>query len=245
MFENDAEFEIRKKRDIATMAGDGEFRALSKQWLEQSVRHRYSYNFRWLGMPIIQYPADVIAIQELIWSIKPRVVIETGVARGGGLIFYASILQLLGGDGVAVGVELALGDENRALIKSHPMAERVRIIDGSSTAPETIAAVKAHIGDRGPVLVILDSNHTHEHVLVELELYSHLVAAGSYILVCDTVVDDLPVEFMLDRPWRPGDSPNSAVREFVKKNSRFEIDRSFDDRLLLSVSPGGFLRCRK
>ncbi len=243
MFENDAEFETRKQRDIAAMAADKEFCALGRAWFTESFRHRYSYNFRWMGLPIIQYPADIIAMQELIWQIKPHTVIETGIARGGSLAFYASMLEMTGSGGHVIGVELALGDENRKAIMSHPLSHRIKLVDGSSIAVETIAKVKAIVGSNAPVLVVLDSHHDHDHVLAELRAYERFVKKASYIVVFDTVIEHLPENALGDRPWGPGNNPKSAIDVFLKENARFEIDRSYDDKLHLSVCPGGFLRC--
>jgi cephalosporin hydroxylase len=242
-FEDDKTFEARKKENIARMAGDDAFARSSADWFRRSVEHRYSYNFRWLGLPIIQYPADIAAMQELVWAVRPGTIVETGVARGGSLVFYASLMQLLGGDGKVIGVEIALGDENRKLIMSHPMAGRIDIVDGSSTDPGVAAQVKAKAQGHGPVLVVLDSHHGHEHVLNELRLYAPLVGKGSYVVVFDTVVEDLPGGLFDGRPWGPGDNPKTAVQAFLKENGRFEIDRSFNDKLQLSVCPDGFLRC--
>jgi cephalosporin hydroxylase len=243
MSESDADFEARKQRDIDDMRADDDFRTLSRKWFAQSIRHRYSYNFRWLGLPIIQYPADIIAVQELIWRIKPHAIVETGIARGGSIMFYASMLELLGGNGIAVGVEIALSAENREAIEAHRFGRRVKIVDGSSISAESVERVKAIVGKRGPVLVVLDSHHTHDHVLAELRAYAPLVGRDSYIVVFDTVVDDLAPEDVGARPWHPGNSPKSALHEFLGETDRFQIDRSFDDRLLLSVCPEGFLRC--
>jgi cephalosporin hydroxylase len=243
MFESDKEFESRKQRDIAAMAADKEFCALGRSWFTQSFRHRYSYNFRWMGLPIIQYPADIIAMQELIWQIKPHSVIETGVARGGSLVFYASMLELLGTIGHVIGVELALGDENRKAIMAHPLSRRIRLVDGSSIAVETVAKVEHIVNDNAPVLVVLDSHHGHEHVLAELRAYERFVKKGSYIVVFDTVIENLPEDALGDRPWGPGNNPKTAIDVFLKENPRFEIDRGYDDKLHLSVCPGGFLRC--
>lgn len=245
MPENDAEFEKRKLQDIAAMAKDPTFQSMSRDWLINSFRHRYSYNFRWLGLPIIQYPADIVAMQEVIWQMRPQVIVETGVARGGSLVFYASMLQLLGQDGVVVGVEVALTDENRKAIETHPLAGRIRLVDGSSVADETVAQVKRTVGAAAPVLVILDSLHTHDHVLQELRAYAPLVRRGSYLVVFDTLIENLPAEVIGDRPWGKGDNPKTAVQAFLKETNRFEIDRSFDDRLLLSVCSTGFLRCTR
>jgi cephalosporin hydroxylase len=243
MPESDADFEKRKRTDVAAMASDEEFRSLSREWIAQSVKHRYSYNFRWLGLPIIQYPADIIAMQELIWCVRPSAIVETGVARGGSLVFYASMLALLGGDGIVVGIEVALTDETRSAIHAHPLSSRIRLVDGSSVAVETVEKVREIVAGRGPILVVLDSNHTHEHVLDELRHYSPLVGKDSYIVLFDTVVDMLSVETMGSRPWQHGNSPLSALRAFLAENDRFEVDDSFDKRLLLSVCPEGFLRC--
>lgn len=243
MPESDAEFENRKRADIAVMASDDDFRSVSRDWFARSVKHRYSYNFRWLGLPIIQYPADIIAMQELVWRIRPKVIVETGVARGGSLVFYASLLELLAGDGTVVGVEVGLSAESRSAIQGHPLARRIRLVDGSSVADETVRQVRSLVAARAPVLVILDSNHTHEHVLAELRQYSSLVSKGSYVVVFDTVVEMLPEELRWSRPWGPGNGPLSAARAFLAENERFEVDESFDQRLLLSVCPEGFLRC--
>jgi len=243
MPENNTEFKARKQRDIKAMSADQEFRDVSRDWFVRSIQHRYSYNFCWMGLPIIQYPGDIIALQELIWQIRPRAIIETGVARGGSLLFYASMLELLGSDGLVVGVELSLSDENRASIESQPLARRIKLVDGSSVSLAAVAATKLAVANRGPVLVTLDSNHTHDHVLAELRAYSSLVRHGSYIVVFDTVIEELPPIAIGERPWGTGNSPKSAVAAFLAETNRFEIDHSFDDRLLLSVCPGGFLRC--
>jgi cephalosporin hydroxylase len=243
MPESDAEFEARKLRSIAAMAADTTFRSVGDDWFLRAFQHRYSYNFRWLGVPIIQFPADIVAMQELIWHVRPQVIIETGVARGGSLIFYASILQLLNNDGVVIGVEIALTSENRTIIQSHPLGRYIRIVDGSSITHDTVMTVRAGAGARAPILVILDSYHTHEHVLQELRAYAPLVSRGSYVVVFDTVVDDLPPHVHGERPWGPGNNPKTAVHAFLKETDRFEIDRSFDRRLQLSSCPEGFLRC--
>jgi cephalosporin hydroxylase len=242
MAESDIKFSSEKARHIAAMAGDRAFRALSQNWMVESIRHRYSYNFSWLGLPIIQYPADIIALQELVWRIRPGAIIETGVARGGSLIFYASLLELLG-RGQVIGVEVALAPENREAIEGHPLSKRIRLVDGSSIAPETIATVTQAVQGQDPVLVILDSHHTHSHVMEELRGYAPLVKKGSYIAVLDTVIEHLPPDAIGNRPWKKGDNPMTAAEAFVKECDRFEIDHSFDGRLLLSVAPKGFLRC--
>lgn len=236
-------FEQRNRVHIARMAADTDLRELSRRWLARSLTHEYSYHFRWMGLPIIQYPQDILAIQEIIWSVRPEVVIETGIARGGSLVFYASLLELIGGAGSVVGVEVDLRPENREALNVHPMRKRITIIEGSSIAGEVLERVSAAVGDRRPVVVILDSHHTHQHVLRELELYSRFVTSGSYLVVLDTVVELLPEASRNDRPWKMGNSPLTAVREFLQRSNRFRVDEDIDTKLQISVAPSGYLKC--
>ena len=209
----------------------------------EMVALRYLYNFDWLGMPIIQLPQDILAVQELIWRVRPAAIVETGVARGGSIVFSASMLQLLGGDGLVVGVEIDIRPHNRAAIERHPLARRIRLIEGSSIDPTVFERVRAQIGARAPVMVFLDSNHTHDHVLAELRLYNRLVGRGSYIVVYDSVIDRLPAEQSAGRPWGPGNNPLTAVHAFLSETSRFEIDCDTEDKLVLTCCPDGFLHC--
>ena len=227
------------------MAADADLQRVSGELFRRSFEHRYSYNFSWMGRPIIQYPQDIVAMQELIWSVKPDLIVETGIAHGGSLVFYASMLELLGDDGIVLGVDVDIRPHNRIAIEEHPMARRIRMIEGSSIDPSIVAQVSEIAAGRKKVLVALDSNHTHEHVLRELELYSPYVTEGSYLVVFDTVVDDLPGSAFPDRPWGPGDNPKTAVRQFLRDNDRFVIDNQVDHKLLLTVSPDGYLRCVK
>jgi len=219
----------------------------SKVFLKDSIESRYSYNFKWMGRPIIQYPQDIIAVQELIWDIKPDLIIETGVAHGGSAVFFASLLELnaqSGGpkDAEVCCVEIELRAHNREAILSHPMYPRLRIFDGSSV-DEKIAKVIAEKAARcRRVMVILDSNHTHDHMLGELSLYAPLVTVGSYCVVFDTVIEDLDGVEFADRPWGKGNNPKTAVAEFLKMNSDFVVDYSIDEKLLISAAPGGYLK---
>lgn len=231
--------------NIAAQRRDTDVQALSRLWMRLTAQSKYSYNFRWLGRPIIQFPQDMVAIQELIWDIKPAVVVETGIAHGGSLIFHASILELLGGEREVIGVDIDIRPHNKAEIEKHPLARRITMFQGSSIDPAIVAQVKQRVAGRGPVLVILDSNHTHDHVLAELQAYAPLAARGSYVVVFDTVVDDMPADFFPDRPWGPGNNPKTAVREFLKTNDRFEVDRDLEAKLLITVAPEGYLRCVK
>ena len=242
---------------IASLGLDKGLQDDSVAWIRKTAKHNYSYNFDWLGRPIIQYPQDMVAMQELIWSIRPDLIIETGIAHGGSLIFSASMLALLdmcdaieAGENLdpkmskrkALGIDIDIRAHNRAAIEAHPMASRIQMIQGSSIAPEIIAQVKAMAANYSRVMVCLDSNHTHEHVLAELEAYAPLTSVGSYCVVFDTVVEDMPKEMFPDRPWGPGDNPKTAVWEYLKTHTEFEIDKSIQHKLLITVAPDGYLR---
>lgn len=231
----------------------------SHEFMIASTQPKYSYNFSMLGRPIIQYPQDMVAVQELIWRIKPDFVIETGVAHGGSLILSASMLALLdyceaveAGRPLdpattprrALGIDIDIRAHNRAAIEAHPMSHRIDMLQGSSIAPEMIAEVRKRAERHERVLVFLDSNHTHEHVLAELEAYAPLVSPGSYCIVFDTVIEDLPAGMYPDRPWDVGNNPKTAVREFLSRNHDFEVDEDMDAKLLITVAPGGYLRRR-
>ena len=242
---DEQEFQGERRASITAMGADESLADLSTEWFRRSVAYRYSYNFSWLGLPIIQYPQDILAMQELIWEIQPDLIVETGIARGGSLVFYASMLRLLGGQGRVLGIDIDIRPHNRAAIEGHPMADRIDMIEGSSVAPAVVEQVTSAAAGRENVLVVLDSHHTHEHVLQELEAYSPLVKPGGYLVVFDTVIEDMPAGSFPDRPWDKGNNPATAVRAFLTSNDRFEVDRSIDDKLLISVAPGGYLRCVK
>lgn len=236
---------------VAIAGADAELQAKSDAWLAHSFRHQYSYNFTWLGRPIIQYPQDVMALQELVWTIKPDLIIETGIAHGGSLILNASLLALLDlcegrteAPRRVVGVDIDIRPHNRAAIEEHPLFSRISLIQGSSVADEIIEQVRREAATAERVLVILDSNHTHEHVLRELELYGPLASVGSYCVVFDTVVEHMPAEFFPDRPWGPGNNPKTAVHEYLASPAGqvFEIDRALQNKLLITVAPDGFLK---
>lgn len=238
---------------------DKTLRAASREFMVASTKPKYSYNFSVLGRPIIQYPQDMVAVQELIWKIKPDLVIETGIAHGGSLILSASMLALLDyceavETGVpldpkmprrrVLGIDIDIRAHNRAAIEAHPMAHRIDMLQGSSIAPEIVTEVHARAAKHQRVLVFLDSNHTHDHVLAELEAYAPLVSPGSYCVVFDTVIEDLPAGMYPDRPWDVGNSPKTAVREFLSRNQDFEVDEDMEAKLLITVAPGGYLRRR-
>lgn len=222
-------------------------RAGARAFMLPSVSARYSYNFSWLGRPIIQYPQDIVAMQEIIWTVQPDLIVETGIAHGGSLIFSASMLELnaaCGGpaDAVVVGVDVDIRAHNRRAIEQHPMFKRIEMIEGSSTAPDVVKRVRLSAAGKQRVLVCLDSNHTHDHVLAELEAYAPLTTVGSYCVVFDTIVEEMPPATYPDRPWGPGNSPKSALVEYLQSHPEFEPDERFDNKLLITVAAGGYLR---
>jgi cephalosporin hydroxylase len=242
-----AAFDREVAENIDALGKDMDVQALSRIWSRETNRHKYTYNFQWLGRPIIQYPQDILAMQELIWNVKPDLIIETGIAHGGSLIFFASMLELnaaCGGPQHAevVGVDIDIRSHNREAIEAHPMFKRISMIQGSSIAPDVIAAVRTKAAGKQRVLISLDSNHTAEHVAAELDAYAPLTSIGSYCVVFDTLVEDLPAEMFADRSWAPGNSPKTAVLEFLKGHPEFEIDKQVDHKLLISVAPDGYLK---
>jgi cephalosporin hydroxylase len=243
---NISEFTKRNEKIIKRMGKDNEFEKISQQWFLHSLKHEYSYHFEWLGLPIIQYPQDIIAYQEIIWNVKPDLIIETGIARGGSLVLSASILQLIG-KGQVLGIDIDIKKENLKKIETHVLKKRIKMIQGSSTDKNIIKQIKKIAKNKKKIMVVLDSNHTHEHVLKELESYSQFVKKGCYIIVFDTIIEDIPqrIAKKSKRLWGKGNSPKSAVKEFLKKNSRFIIDTRISDKLQISVAPSGYLKCIK
>ena len=235
-FRRDVERRIAENRDNAPL------RSATATWMEEADAAEYEYNFSWLGIPVIQYPQDLVAYQELIWSVRPEWIVETGVARGGSVVFAASMLALLGGAGRVVGVDIDVRPHNRRRIEEHPMAERITLIEGSSTDAAVVRQVAELVSDKR-TLVVLDSNHTHEHVLEELRAYAPMVEEGSYLVVCDTSIASLPGNGYPDRPWSAEDNPATAVTAFLAETDRFVVDEERDHQLLITSNPGGFLRC--
>jgi cephalosporin hydroxylase len=234
------QFQQERKDRISGFENNNELKQAANQFNIASNKAQYSYNFSWMGRPIIQYPQDMVAMQELIWEIKPDLIIETGIAHGGSLIFYASIMELIG-KGEILGIDIDIRDHNKKAIEAHPMFKRITMIQGSAIDSSIVEQVKQVAKGKQTVMVSLDSNHTHDHVLEELKLYSPFVTKGSYLVVFDTIVEDLP-KAMYDRPWDVGNNPKTALWEFLKANSDFEIDKSIDNKLLISVAPEGYLK---
>lgn len=251
------QFELEKRAHIEGLGRDRELRALSMRWIRDITPHKWAYNFTWLGRPAIQFPNDAWALQELVWATRPDLIIETGIAHGGSLVFSASMLAQLdlceaieSGRTIdprvsrrkVLGIDIEIRAHNRSAIDAHPMRSRIEMIEGSSVAPEVVAQVRRFARDYRSVLVCLDSNHTHAHVLAELEAYAPLVGAGGYCVVFDTVIEDMPQDMFPDRPWGRGDNPKTAVRQFLATHPEFEIDHAIADKLQITVAPDGFLK---
>ena len=229
---------------------------IAAEFLAESVMSDYSYNFEWLSRPIIQYPQDIVATQEIIWKVKPDLIIETGIAHGGSLVLSASILMMLDycdalESGTVldpkipkrkvIGVDIDIRSHNREALDKHPMRNRMELIEGSSIAPEIISKVHELSKGYKRVMIFLDSNHTHNHVLAEMEAYAPLVTSGSYCVVFDSVIEDLPASVSPDRPWGPGNSPKSALNKYLETNSDFTIDKDIQNKILITVAPDGYL----
>lgn len=237
------EFITERQFRVEANGTNEELLSAAQAFNEASNKTQYSYNFSWMGRPIIQYPQDMIAMQEIIWELKPDLIIETGIAHGGSLIYYASILELIG-KGEVLGIDIDIREHNRREIESHPMFKRIKMIQGSAIDPAIVAEVKTYTEGKQTILVVLDSNHTHDHVLSELQMYSPFVSLNSYIVVFDTIVEKLPDNYLPShiRPWGVGDNPLTALNEFIKTSPQFAIDTTINNKLLISVAPDGYLK---
>jgi cephalosporin hydroxylase len=250
-------FKLECEANIAKQGSDKSLLNARNAFFNESFAHKYPYNFEFLGRPIIQYPQDMVAMQELIWEVKPDLIIETGIAHGGSLIMSASMLALLDMSEAietgtvldpkrskrkVLGLDIDIRQHNREAIAAHPMSSYIQMIQGSSIAPEVIEQVKVVAKNFQRVLVCLDSNHIHDHVLAELEAYAPLTSIGSYCVVFDTIIEDMPEAMFSGRPWGPGNNPKTAVLEFIKNHKEFEIDSRIYRKLLISVTPDGWLR---
>lgn len=250
-------FQDEVKARIASYTNNRDLTQAAELFMLHSTEPKYSYNFTWQGRPIIQYPQDIVAMQEIIWEIKPDLIIETGIAHGGSLIFSASMLALLDmTDAIAsgesftpnntarkvIGIDIDIRPHNKEEVLRHPMSSRIKMIEGSSIDANVVDQVKKIATNYKKILVCLDSNHTHEHVLGELEAYAPLTSVGSYCVVFDTIVEHLPAGIYPNRTWGPGNNPNSALEEYLKSHPEFLVDQAVSDKLLISVAPGGYLK---
>jgi cephalosporin hydroxylase len=236
------DFKEQVLKNIEAQSRDKELQKASFDWFVKSSKYNYCYGFTWLGLPMIQCPQDFIGLQEIIWCIKPDLIIETGVARGGSTVFFASMLELLGGDGIVLSIDIDIREHNRKAIESHPMFKRIRLLEGSSVDRDISEKARQFAEGHKCVMVCLDSHHTHEHVLAELGYYATLVTPGSYCIVFDTGIEDFPEEMYADRPWGKGNNPKTAVLKFLETNRDFELDRQIENKLLITGARDGFLR---
>ncbi len=251
------QFETECAQEIQALGLSTEAASATDRWMHEATLHKYSYHFHALGRPIIQYPQDIVAMQELIWEVKPDLVIETGIAHGGSLIMNAAMLSMIeyceaveqgvlldpsAPKRMVLGIDIDIREHNRAAIEAHPMAGRIQMLQGSSIEPEMVQKVKEIASGYNRIMVCLDSNHTHDHVLAELNAYASLTSVGSYCVVFDTIVEDLAAELCPDRPWGPGDNPKTAVHQFLQSDKKFVIDQAITDKLQITVAPDGYLK---
>lgn len=238
------ELETDKRKNAQAQATDPGLRGLARDFIIQSDKYGYGYQWTFLGLPIIQMPQDIVATQEIIWECKPDVIIETGIAWGGSVVMYAAMQQLIG-KGKVVAVDLNLYDHVRDQIMSYPFSDRIHLYKGSSTDASIVSQIKSHIEPGQSVMVLLDSNHTHEHVLDELRLYAPLITKGQFLIVSDTIVEDIPAQEHRPRPWGPGNNPMTALRSYLAEVDRFAVEEFVNSKLLLTFSPQGYCRCVK
>jgi cephalosporin hydroxylase len=257
MNQNYEKFRNECTEETVIQGSDASLKMLTAQWMNRANSLKYSYHFEWLGRPIIQYPQDMMAMQELIWQVKPDLIIETGIAHGGSLILSASMLAMLdmceaiaSGSTIdpnssqrkVLGIDIDVREHNREAIEAHPMASRISIVQGSSIAKDIVKQVCDFAKSYKRVLVFLDSNHTHEHVLAELEAYAPLTTKGSYCVVFDTVIEDMPADMFPNRTWGIGNNPKTAVWHYLRDHPEFEIDKTFQNKLMITVAPDGYLK---
>jgi len=238
------ELEQQKRLDAKAQASDKDLQKRALDFVIESDKYGYAYQWTWLDLPIIQLPPDILATQEIIWACKPDVIIETGIAWGGSVVMYASLMQLYG-RGKVVAVDLNLYDHVANQIMGYQFSERIHLLQGSSTNAGLFARVMNYIEPGQSVMVLLDSNHTHQHVLDELRLYAPLVTKGQYLVVSDTIVEDIPPQAHRPRPWGPGNNPKTALRQYLTETDRFEEDEYINDKVLTTFTPNGYLRCVK
>lgn len=263
------QFQNECRDEIAAQGSSDEFKQLTSTWFDAANALKYSYHFTAFGRPIIQYPQDIVAVQDLIWAVKPDLVIETGIAHGGSLILSAGALALLdyvdaveGGRPLnphapgrkVIGIDIDIRAHNRSAVEAHPFAHKIEMIEGSSIDRSVIEEVRRRAAGFGKILIFLDSNHTHEHVLAELDAYAPLTSRGSYCVVFDTVIEDMPNQDFSNRPWKVGDNPKTAVWAYLRRleaetvpaadgdRLRFEIDRQIESRIMVTVAPDGYLK---
>jgi cephalosporin hydroxylase len=236
------QFKQERNQAIAEMAKDEELKKKSLDWMIHADKYKYTYNYSWLGRPVIKYPTDLMLLQEIIWDIKPDLIVETGIAHGGSIIFSASMMELLGGDGMVVAVDIDIRQHNRKEIEKHPLFKRITMLEGSSTDPIIVQKIREYASEKKCVMVSLDSLHTHDHVLQELRLYSPLVTVGSYLILPDTLIEFFPKGYYSDRPWDVGNNTMTALREFLKETDAFIQDKEREGKLCITEGIDGYLK---
>ncbi len=233
------QFKQEREDAMLQMSQDAELKQKSLDWMLHSDKYKYTYNFTWMGRPIIKYPQDIIAMQELIWQVQPDLIIETGIAHGGSIIFSASMMEMLGNNGKVIAVDIDIRKHNRDAIEKHPMMKRITMLEGSSIDENIVSQIADYAKGFKKVMVVLDSNHSHDHVLRELELYTPLVSLNSYILLPDTFVEFFPKGYVTDRPWDVGNNPYTAMEAFLKTTDQFIKDEAITNKLLITEALGG------
>ncbi len=235
-------FKKRVHKNIKLMSQDSDLKKKSIDWMLHADKYKYTYNFRWMGIPIIKFPNDILALQEIIWKVKPDIIIETGIAHGGSIIFSATMLELIGNDGLVIGVDIDIRKHNRVEIEKSKFYKRVKMFEGSSVSKKIIKQIKSFIRPKSKVMVFLDSNHTYQHVKKEIEIYSKLVTKNSYLVVEDTFTEFFPKNYFSNRPWDVGNNPLIAINEFLKKNKNFKIDKNLNEKLSITETFDGYLK---
>lgn len=233
------QFKQERADAMALMSKDAELKQKSVDWMLHSDKYKYTYNFSWMGRPIIKYPQDIQIMQELIWDVKPDLIIETGIAHGGSIIFSSSMMELLGNGGKVIAVDIDIRKHNREEIEKHPMMKNITMLEGSSIDEGIVQQIADYAKGFKKVMVVLDSNHSHDHVLRELEMYTPLVSLNSYILLPDTFVEFFPKGYVTDRPWDVGNNPYTAMEAFLKTTTKFVKDEAITNKLLITEALGG------
>lgn len=237
------QFIVEREADIQSMGADEELRQKSLDWMLHADKYKYTYNFSWMGRPIIKFPADIVIQQELMWRLKPDLVIETGIAHGGSIVFTASMMEMMGIQGEVVGVDIDIRPHNRELIESHPMMKRITMYEGSSTDPVLVEKIQKHTVGKKCVIVILDSLHSHKHVYDELKAYAEMVTVGSYCILPDTFIEFFPKGYYShNRPWDVGDNPYTAMKQYLSETDLFETDNSLSQKAMITETIEGYLR---
>jgi hypothetical protein len=237
------QFLDERNADIERMGSDQELRQKSIDWMIHADRYKYTYNYSWMGRPIIKFPNDMVIQQELMWELKPDLVIETGIAHGGSIIFTASMMEMMNIDGEVVGIDVDIRPHNRTKIEAHPMMKRITMYEGDSVSDAMVEKVRVHTNGKKCVMVILDSLHSHAHVYKELRSYAPMTTLGSYCILPDTFIEFFPKGYYSEtRPWDVGNNPHSAMKQYISETDNFEIDHARTDKAMITETIDGYLK---